>query len=198
VHWLDLEDSARELDQLVILEDGHAAALLRTFEPGESLLHAYLKGPPPTETQQANDGLEDAAGATLSVEYPRFDLVFDLERGQLRTTSSFLGTRLAPCQLLPDALLGFQQYLLLEHDDGVNVTVLVPEGAVGKDGDGVVCVTVNGDPGCDVDRRFHAYAVHSRFKMLQASTLQLGPLGLIRSRHSQATRPSVERLGGTV
>ncbi|KAJ1474778.1 hypothetical protein T484DRAFT_1910816 [Baffinella frigidus] len=105
VHWLDQrrDASSRELDQLVLLADGHAASLLRTFEPGESLLHVYLKAAPDGPLGDVGEGV------TLSVEYPRFDLSFDLERGQLRCKSSFLGTRLARCQLLPDVLIGFEQ-----------------------------------------------------------------------------------------
>jgi hypothetical protein len=135
---------------------------------------------------------------TLSVEYPRFGLSFDLERGQLRTKSSFLNTRLAPCQLLDDALIGFQKYLLLAHDDGVHVTLLVPEGNVTKDGDGAACVTVRGDDRCHVERRLHAYKVHPRLKMLQVNTHPLKTFRIDLTPPQLDTRPSVlaETLAG--
>ena len=207
------------------------ASLLRTFEPGESLLHVYLKGAQLTETQplgvkgtqplelngatqplevktqprevkgapdgggQAGGALEDAS--TLSVEYPRFDLSFDLERGQLRSKSSFLGTRLAARQLLPDVLRGFEQYLLLEHDAG-HVTVLVPEGNVEKHGDGAACVTVSGDPACDVERRFHDFSVHPRFMGLQAKSVEarLQLAALYAATGTRLPEPRTQMTGG--
>ena len=170
-NWTDLRSLADTFDALVLLtspEQCPALQTLQKFESDAGLVHTLI-----------------APSGMFIFELPRYDLHFELvadgtvDDGTLRSTD-FRGFLLSRQQLFHDALLGFEQYLLLKSTLGDRCKVLMPTGEVITSSDQIA---VNGPSSCDADRRWHAYDVHSRFGTLDAAA---GPLAVEARRQLAA------------
>ena len=106
----------------------------------------------------------------LSIEFPRFDLGFELHDGKLHSRD-YQGYHLASCQQLDNQLLGFGNCMILQQKTGIitRYKMIVHAGAVTRD-QGIV--TIDKSPEADIVLHFHTYDIHQRLKSLEASSIE--------------------------
>ena len=159
--WDELVCYIGDFDQLVLAEKSQGAAawvqvpkIFQAFEPNGQLLHTLL----------------DNRGTHI-FELPRYNVSFELIKGQLHS-KDFRGFVLATKQQFSDALIGFEQYLVLEHIEGDRAMhkVVIPAGVVVHDKSCRTVVSVS--PDCMKSRTLHAFDVCPRFKTLKASCIE--------------------------
>jgi hypothetical protein len=159
---------------------GELAALARSHEQLTDVLQLWPGGPPAPalcklEAAPLTHWFRHAATGTFSVELPRFRLEFALRAGGVLASKDYSGYELTREQQLRDTLPGFAQYLLLEPGAslfaqppwGAPVKLLVPSGAVARDGAGAV--TVLGDEAPGAARGTWAFDAHDRVGELRAA-----------------------------
>ena len=155
-----LNSIEQSFDELVQIESP-ILSIMEKFENGE-YVHCYL----------SPDGL-------IRYHYPRFDLEFSFYPNLMSTdevilaklkSRDYTGYFLSSSQQLHDTLLGFKQYLILEHEiDGDRDTkVIIPRGDVAKTDDGVIVKTKEG-PAAKLE--VFTYEVHPRFQNLSATSI---------------------------
>ena len=110
---------------------------------------------------------------------PRFDLEFYFDPNllgmlvqEIRVYSrDYSGYHLSPCQQLDDTLYGFEQYLVLEHNEteSADTKIIIPQGKVVKIR-GLITVEPKDTPnsGCF---EVYTYDVHPRFRNLTATSI---------------------------
>ena len=154
----------RSFDQLIKLQ----APLMEVLEKFENrkYIHCY-KSP--------NEKIEQIG--KIGYHYPRFDLEFFFDPNstsnpQIKFLSrDYAGYHLSSEQQFSDTLLGFQRYLVLEHNErGKNDTkVIIPHGNVVRDCEGVTVQTENRS---ESKLKVYTYDLHPRFGCLAATSIQ--------------------------
>jgi hypothetical protein len=108
----------------------------------------------------------------VKFDLPRYHLGFQLSQGEIGEFKSlnFAGFHLASCQHLVDTLIGFDEYLILEHKTTSNLIVLIPRGNVESNGESRTAFVKRSE---DVDANIEhfVYHVHPRFLNLRAPTI---------------------------
>ena len=140
-----------------ISEISHTLKVLSTFETVQ-FIHVLLKAD---------------SDESLIVEFPRYDLSFELDPlGKLRSRN-YVGWHLAPCQSLRDELLGYDKYLVLHQecdDNTFRCKVIIPAGTVVKLPSGDVIIEISAE--CDAALQHHAYDIHPRLKSLESTGVE--------------------------
>ncbi|KAK3247008.1 hypothetical protein CYMTET_43477 [Cymbomonas tetramitiformis] len=173
------------VDKLV-LHTSKVVDILSSFEPAD-FIHFHTQ-PDDGRVSSPVGAIPNLKPHVFRIELPRYNLSFVLRDGILASCNHD-GYQLAVCQQLPDTLLGFQQYLVLERTKpGVteaDVKLLVPQGMVVKAGaqgasDNASGTSSVGPPPevwiakvgtCGDERQGCVYDVHPRFGNLQAANV---------------------------
>ena len=144
-----------QFDELVKIE-APVLKILHKFE-AEKYLHCY-KSP---------EGF-------VRYHYTRFDLEFYFDpklalNSQFNLKSrDYTGYKLSINQQLHDTLLGFERYLVLEHETYHDIKIIIPEGAIVVGSRGI---TVQNEDSPASQLKVYAYAVHPRFCSLTATSI---------------------------
>jgi hypothetical protein len=106
---------------------------------------------------------------TTRVEMPRYGLSFEYREGVYESLD-YPEMRLSECQQLPDTLLRFQQYLILERTTGhYEKKILVPEGKItvseGR-------VEVERSEACEAQCMYYPFDIHQRLGLLESSNVE--------------------------
>ena len=155
-----LNSIEQSFDELVQIESP-ILSIMEKFEKRE-YIHCYL----------SPDGM-------IRYHYPRFDLEFFFHPNLMSAdeiilpklkSRDYTGYFLSSNQQLHDTLLGFKQYLILEHetDGDRNAKVIISRGDVAKTDDGVI---VKSQEGPAVKLEVFTYEVHPRFQNLSATSI---------------------------
>jgi hypothetical protein len=107
---------------------------------------------------------------TTRVEMPRYALSFEYDKG-LYQSLDYPEMRLSHCQQLPDTLLGFHQYLILEKTRGrQEKKILVPEGNIVVSEEGSMDIETSVE--CDAHCKYYHFDMHQRMQLLESSDVE--------------------------
>ena len=140
--------------QLVLYSPHLVGAILGKFE-NQAFIHSFI-----------------TRKGTLIFSLPRFGLEFETSVSGSVSSLDFAGYHLSDCQLMPDTLMNFNQYLLLEDSRG-QVKMITRNSPVTFDSNENV-VKVASDPKCATPCIYYIYGVHPRFRYLMANNLADG------------------------
>ena len=157
--WKEYLEEKVELEKLdeLVSSKSQILSVLKKFESAH-YIHCY----------RSHDGL-------MRYHYPRFDLEFYCkpkltEHGRRYYSRDYFGFHLRSSQQFHDTLLGFQRYLILQHNeiDSPDTKVVIPQGKISKYLDMITVETKSGPK----DRlKVYTYDVHPLFQTLQANSI---------------------------